>query len=153
LDAQDEVLYWVRNLALQKDASCGSKHTRTASTPIFVAVLKDGRTLVVEYKGGRDSDSPGTLSDRSLGEKYQDKSGGKALFLDGCLARRAGTRDLRPDQEQDRGNDPWNGITSDRRAPGRSGFGQLGGDLFLGAVGQCEMRMWVSSNLAHQKAV
>jgi type III restriction enzyme len=81
LDAQDEVLYWVRNLALQKDASLWLQTYKDRFYPDFVAVLKDGRTLVVEYKGGRDSDSPGTLSDRSLGEKYQDKSGGKALFL------------------------------------------------------------------------
>lgn len=81
LDAQPEILYWVRNLALQKDASFWLQTYKDRFYPDFVAVLKDGRTLVVEYKGGRDSDSPSALGDRSLGEKYEDKSRGKALFL------------------------------------------------------------------------
>src|ERR1035437_4338646 len=81
LDAQPEVLYWVRNLERQKDASFWLQTYKDRFYPDFVAVLKDGRTLVVEYKGGRDSDSPSAISDRSLGEKYQDKSNGKALFL------------------------------------------------------------------------
>jgi type III restriction enzyme len=81
LDAQPEALYWVRNLALQKDASFWLPTSTDRFYPDFVAVLKDGRTLVVEYKGERDSDSADTLEKRSLGEKYQDKSQGKALFL------------------------------------------------------------------------
>ncbi len=81
LDSQEEVLYWVRNLAQQKDASLWLQTYKDRFYPDFVAMLKDGRTLVVEYKGGRDSDSPSAISDRSLGEKYQDNSNGKALFL------------------------------------------------------------------------
>jgi len=81
LDAQEEVLYWVRNLAGQKDASFWLKTSSDRFYPDFVAILKDGRTLVVEYKGEHISDSADTLEKRSLGEKYQDKSNGKTLFL------------------------------------------------------------------------
>lgn len=81
LDAQPEVLYWVRNLAGQKDASFWLQTATDRFYPDFAAVLKDGRTLVVEYKGEQYSDSPDTLEKRSLGEKYQDNSHGRALFL------------------------------------------------------------------------
>jgi len=81
LDAQPEVLYWVRNLSGQKLASFSLQTSTDLFYPDFVAVLKDGRTLVVEYKGEHFSDSADTLEKRSLGERYQDNSHGKALFL------------------------------------------------------------------------
>jgi type III restriction enzyme len=81
LDAQEEVLYWVRNLAGQKLASFWLKTSTDLFYPDFVAILKDGRALVVEYKGEHFSDSADTLEKRNLGEKYQDHSHGKALFL------------------------------------------------------------------------
>jgi len=81
LDAQPEVLYWVRNLSGQKDSSFWLQTSTDRFYPDFVAVLKDGRTFVVEYKGEHYSDSADTLEKRSVGEKYQDNSRGKALFL------------------------------------------------------------------------
>lgn len=81
LDAQEEVLYWVRNLALQKDASLWLPTSTDLFYPDFVAVLKDGHTLVVEYKGEHISDTADTLEKRSVGERYEQKSKGKALFL------------------------------------------------------------------------
>ena len=81
LDAQPEVLYWVRNLAGKKDASLWLQTASDLFYPDFVAVLKDGRTLVVEYKGEHISDTADTLEKRSVGEKFEEKSGGKALFL------------------------------------------------------------------------
>ena len=44
-------------------------------------MLNDGRTLVVEYKGEHISDTADTLEKRGVGEKYEDHSKGKALFL------------------------------------------------------------------------
>jgi type III restriction enzyme len=81
LDALPEVLYWVRNLAGKKDASLWLQTASDLFYPDFVAVLKDGRTLVVEYKGEHISDTADTLEKRSVGEKFEEKSGGKALFL------------------------------------------------------------------------
>lgn len=81
LDAQPEVLYWVRNLAGQKESSFWLQTATDRFYPDFVGMLKDGRALVVEYKGEPYSDSADTMEKRSVGQRYEDSSHGKALFL------------------------------------------------------------------------
>ena len=49
--------------------------------PDFVAELRDGRILVVEYKGEHIIDSKDTKEKRNLGELWEEKSQGKGLFI------------------------------------------------------------------------
>ena len=81
LDGQPEVQYWVRNLERQPLASFWLRTATDRFYPDFVAQLEDGRILVVEYKGELYSDNPDTREKRTLGEIWQERSKGKALFL------------------------------------------------------------------------
>ena len=47
--------------------------------PDFVAELVDGRMLVVEYKGEHLIEHE--QQKKNIGERWEEKSGGKALFL------------------------------------------------------------------------
>lgn len=49
--------------------------------PDFVAERNDGRILVVEYKVEHIADSADTREKRNLGALWEEKSGGKGLFL------------------------------------------------------------------------
>ena len=81
LDAQSALKHWVRNLANQHETSMWLQTSTDRFYPDFVAELNDGRILVVEYKGDGWSDNADTREKRRLGELWQEKSGGKALFL------------------------------------------------------------------------
>nr|VFJ59731.1 MAG: type III restriction enzyme [Candidatus Kentron sp. FM]VFJ73413.1 MAG: type III restriction enzyme [Candidatus Kentron sp. FM]VFK20768.1 MAG: type III restriction enzyme [Candidatus Kentron sp. FM] len=45
-----------------------------------MALLNDDRLLVVEYKGKHDMDTPDSQEKRTVGELWEQKSGGKGLF-------------------------------------------------------------------------
>jgi type III restriction enzyme len=47
----------------------------------FVAKLKDGRTLVIEYKGEVYKTNDDSKEKKNLGQLWAEKSGGKTLFL------------------------------------------------------------------------
>ena len=47
----------------------------------FVAELKDGRQLVVEYKGAHIAEGPDTAEKRNIGAKLEEVSGRRTLFL------------------------------------------------------------------------
>jgi type III restriction enzyme len=49
--------------------------------PDFVALLEDGRILVIEYKGEIYKTNDDSREKRNLGELWAEKSRGKALFL------------------------------------------------------------------------
>ena len=49
--------------------------------PDFVALLDDGRLLVVEYKGALTRRSADTSEKRTIGQLWERQSGGKGLFL------------------------------------------------------------------------
>lgn len=78
IDAMPEIEYWVRNVAGHPNAfklpvSGGWTY------PDFVAKLKDGRLLVVEYKGGHlVADS---AEKRNVGELWQASSGGRGVYV------------------------------------------------------------------------
>lgn len=79
IDRCEQVKHWVRNYV---SFSSDSFRLLTASGhfyPDFVAELKDGRILVVEYKGAHLE--PGEQEKRNIGKRWEEKSGGKALFL------------------------------------------------------------------------
>jgi type III restriction enzyme len=71
---------WVRNTSQQPH----SFWLQTASDkfyPDFVALLRDGRVLVVEYKGGYLATADDAKDKRLIGELWADRSNGRALFL------------------------------------------------------------------------
>jgi type III restriction enzyme len=78
IDAMAEIEYWVRNV---------SQHPNAFRLPVaggwtypdFVAKLKDGRLLVVEYKGGHlVADS---AEKRAVGDLWQARSGGAGVYV------------------------------------------------------------------------
>lgn len=81
LDALPEVRYWVRNLSKQPRASFWLPTSTDKAYPDFVALLKDGRVLVVEYKGGDRITADDAREKRAVGELLEAKSNGRVLFL------------------------------------------------------------------------
>ncbi len=81
LDHNPQVKYWVRNLAGQPLSSFKLPTSTDNFYPDFVAQLKDGRILVVEYKGDDYVTNDDSKEKRNLGELWAEHSGGKALFL------------------------------------------------------------------------
>jgi type III restriction enzyme len=81
LDAQSGLKTWVRNLALQPDSSFWLQTSTDRFYPDFVAELLDGRVLVVEYKGNDYATNDDSKEKRLLGEVWEKKSSGRALFL------------------------------------------------------------------------
>jgi type III restriction enzyme len=80
LDIHPQVVSWVRNV----DRADGSFWLPTHDDkfyPDFVAKLKGGRTLVVEYKGEHLKDTADTLEKRSIGEFWAKHGEGKCLFI------------------------------------------------------------------------
>ncbi len=81
IDRMPEVRYWVRNLA-GKGREATSFWLQTSTDrfyPDFVALLSDGRILVVEYKG--EHLWKGAEEDRDLGRLWAERSGGQCLFV------------------------------------------------------------------------
>ena len=80
IDSLSQVKYWIRNVARHPN----SFWLPTATDkfyPDFVALLDDGRLLVVEYKGSHLADSADTAEKRTIGQLWEKQSGGKGLFL------------------------------------------------------------------------
>jgi type III restriction enzyme len=79
IDENEEVKYWVRNLVHDTWAFRLPLSNGHFFYPDFVAMLNDGRTFAVEYKGAHlvaDSQEK-----QNIGGRWEDKSKGKALFL------------------------------------------------------------------------
>lgn len=79
IDQLDEVEFWVRNLVDRSQFWMPTAKQRTY--PDFVARLKDGRLLVVEYKGGDRYSSDTEKEKRMVGELWATKSKGKGIYL------------------------------------------------------------------------
>ncbi|GAA5482170.1 hypothetical protein [Haloferula sargassicola] len=79
IDRQKEVEYWVRNLVRKNGAAFFLQTATGRFFPDFVCKLKDGRILVVEYKGA-DRWKAAEL-DRLVGQLWEELSGGKAAFV------------------------------------------------------------------------
>jgi len=81
IDQLEEVETWVRNLERRPSASFWLQTSTDKFYPDFVCKLKDGRFLVVEYKGSHLEDTPDTQEKRALGELWEARSNGTCLFV------------------------------------------------------------------------
>lgn len=81
LDRMPEIKYWVRNLSAQSRASFWLPTSTDNFYPDFVALLNDGRFLVVEYKGGHLTTTDDSKEKKALGELWEVKSNKKGLFI------------------------------------------------------------------------
>lgn len=77
LDRMDAVRYWIRNVE-GKRTSFWLQLPHQKFYPDFVAMLHDGRILVVEYKGGHLYE--GEAPKRTIGTVWADASDGHCLF-------------------------------------------------------------------------
>jgi type III restriction enzyme len=80
IDRHPKTEFWVRNL-VQKPNTFWIQTAQDKFYPDFVVRLKDGRTLVVEYKGGFIADKPSEKSKKIVGETWAEASGGTCLFV------------------------------------------------------------------------
>ena len=80
IDSLAAVKYWIRNVARHPN----SFWLPTATDkfyPDFVALLNDGRLLVVEYKGAHIAEGSDTAEKRTIGALWERESNGKGLFM------------------------------------------------------------------------
>ena len=80
IDSVTGVKFWVRNVA-RHPASFWLPTARGKFYPDFVALLEDGRLMVVEYKGSHIAEGPDTAEKRTIGELWERRSDGVCLFL------------------------------------------------------------------------
>ncbi len=80
IDQMEEVEFWVRNPVRRPGLSFWLQTSTDKFYPDFVCKLKDGRVLVVEYKGEHlwNEDSK---EKKALGELWAIRSGGTCLFV------------------------------------------------------------------------
>ena len=79
IDQLKQVRFWARNIERQPDYSFWLQTSKYRFYPDFVCKLKDGRFLVVEYKGAhlyKDAEEK-----KALGELWANRSNGRCLFL------------------------------------------------------------------------
>jgi type III restriction enzyme len=81
LDSLESVEYWVRNLERQPEFSFWLQTSTDKFYPDFVCKLRDGRILVVEYKGGDRYSNDDSKEKRILGELWATHSSGICLFV------------------------------------------------------------------------
>ncbi len=79
LDGREDVAYWVRNLAHPSQFSLPTAKGRTY--PDFVALMKDGRLLVIEYKGGDRVSNDDSKNKALMGQLWAKASKGKGVYL------------------------------------------------------------------------
>jgi type III restriction enzyme len=91
IDAEPEVRFWLRNVSRHR-ASFRLPTSMDFFYPDFIAMLNDGRILVVEYKGVHLVETPDTKEKANIGEIWAKLSKSKALFLLATIKK--GGRDL-----------------------------------------------------------
>jgi type III restriction enzyme len=92
IDSLPGLKYWIRNVARHPN----SFWLPTATDkfyPDFVALLEDGRLLVVEYKGAHIADGSDTDEKRTIGKLWEEKSRCKGLFI--VVEKSVNGRDIR----------------------------------------------------------
>jgi len=80
LDQMPEIEYWVRNVERQVNAFWLQTST-DRFYPDFVCKLKDGRILLVEYKGHDRWSNDDSQEKRALGDLWAARSKGRCLFV------------------------------------------------------------------------
>ncbi len=79
--AHDErIECWVRNLEREPKTSFWIQTSSDKFYPDFVAKLKNGKVLAVEYKGGHLAGNPDTKEKTRLGKLWAERSGGQCFF-------------------------------------------------------------------------
>lgn len=81
IDRSPRVKYWVRNVERNEKFSFFLQTPTDKFYPDFVALLDDGRVLVVEYKGGHLLGTPDTREKQAIGELWAKRSNGHCMFL------------------------------------------------------------------------
>ena len=81
IDTLPEVKFWVRNLERKPLHSFWLQTSTDKFYPDFVCLLKDGRYLVVEYKGLQLWSADDAKEKREIGELWEARSGGQCLFI------------------------------------------------------------------------
>lgn len=79
IDGLEEVEYWVKNVE-REDCSFWLPTSTDKFYPDFVIRLKDGRILVVEYKGAHLADSADTKEKEIIGQIWAERSKGRCVF-------------------------------------------------------------------------
>lgn len=80
IDGLPLVKYWVRNLVGRPDCAFWLRTATDKFYPDFVVLLKDGRQLVVEYKGADLMSTDDTKEKKALGELWEVRSKGRCIF-------------------------------------------------------------------------
>ena len=80
LDKMEEREFWVRNPVRRPGHSFWLQTSTDKFYPDFVCKLKDGRVLVVEYKGSHLWNDE-SKEKKALGELWAERSDGKCLFV------------------------------------------------------------------------
>jgi len=80
IDRHPQTEFWVRNL-VRKPNSFWLQTAQDKFYPDFVVRLKDGRTLIVEYKGGFLTEQQSERDKKAVGEVWVEASDGTCLFV------------------------------------------------------------------------
>ena len=81
LNLENKLAYWVRNLESDPKNAFWLPTATGKFYPDFVAMLNDGRLLVVEYKGDQLVTNDDSKEKNAIGRKWEAASNGKTLFL------------------------------------------------------------------------
>jgi type III restriction enzyme len=80
IDSMGSIEFWIRNLE-KRDNAFWLPLAGRRFFPDFVCKLKDGRMLVVEYKGEVYKTNDDSLEKRQIGKVWADGSRGRCLFI------------------------------------------------------------------------
>ena len=80
-DCAQAIDRWVRNIQREPELSFWLPTSSDRFYPDFVARLKDGRALVVEYKGDQYITNDDSQEKMNISQLWEEKSGGKGLFI------------------------------------------------------------------------
>ena len=79
IDSLPAVKWWVHNLERRPDHAFWLPTPTDKFYPDFVVLLKDGRTLVVEYKGGQLLGGPDAREKKAVGKLWESAQRGQVL--------------------------------------------------------------------------
>lgn len=81
IDDGPNVKRWVRNLTHESAGGFSLPLSPGRFFPDFIAELRDGRTVIVEYKGPHLAHDPKELHKEAVGKLWEARSAGKCLFV------------------------------------------------------------------------
>lgn len=81
IDQNPQIEFWVRNLERRDSCAFSLPVSTGRFYPDFIAKLKNGNVMVIEYKGDMLIDKKSELEKEEVGKLWERKSSGKGLFL------------------------------------------------------------------------